>query len=53
MLADPAEVPDAYEAEVAVSVLLGIMVQAGARDKLLTSALLDVADELARGDPAQ
>jgi hypothetical protein len=52
VLADPAEVPDAYEAEVAVSVLIGIMVQAGARDKLLTSALLDVADELARGDPA-
>jgi hypothetical protein len=52
MLADPAEVPDAYDAEVAVSVLVGTMVQAGAQGDILARALLDVTDELVRGDQA-
>ena len=47
-LTDPAIVPDAYEAEVMVSVLIGLVIQAGLTSDLLATALLDVEDELAR-----
>lgn len=47
-LADPARVPDAFEAEVMVGVLVGMVFQVGLADGLLTTALLDVVDELAR-----
>jgi hypothetical protein len=47
-LADPARVPDAFEAEVMVGVLVGMVFQAGLASDLLTTALLDVVDELAR-----
>jgi hypothetical protein len=49
LLADPSEIPDAYSAESLVSVLLGMMIQAGAHDRL-SSALLDLTDELYRRD---
>jgi hypothetical protein len=48
-LTDPAQVPDAYSAEIMVSVLVGMVFQAGLDGDLLTSALLDVVDKLARG----
>jgi len=48
-LTDPAQVPDAYSAEMMVSVLVGMVFQAGLDGDLLTSALLDVVDKLARG----
>ena len=48
-LTDPAQVPDAYSAEMMVSVLAGLVFQAGQDADLLTSALLDVVDKLARG----
>jgi hypothetical protein len=48
-LTDPAQVPDAYSAEMMVSVLVGMVLQAGLDGDLLTSALLDVVDKLARG----
>jgi hypothetical protein len=47
-LTDPAQVPDAYNAEMTVSVLVGMMFQAGLDGDLLTSALLDMVDKLAR-----
>jgi hypothetical protein len=47
-LTNPAIVPDAYEAEVMVSVLIGLVIQAGLTSDLLATALLDVVDELAR-----
>jgi hypothetical protein len=49
VLADPAEVSHAYEAETMVSVLLGMAIEAGARDDLLVPQLLRICDELARG----
>jgi hypothetical protein len=51
-LADPAQVPDAYSAEMMVSVLAGLVFQVGLDGDLLTSALLDVVDKLARGSLA-
>lgn len=48
-LTDPAQVPDAYSAEMMVSVLVGMVLQVGLDGDLLTSALLDVIDQLARG----
>ncbi len=48
-LTDPAQVPDAYSAEMMVSVLVGMVFQAGLHGDLLTSALLDVVDKLAHG----
>jgi len=52
-LTDPAQVPDAYSAEMMVSVLVGMVLQAGLDGDLLTSALLDVVDKLARGGLAR
>lgn len=51
-LTDPARVPDAFEAEMMVGVLVGMVFQAGLDGSLdggrLTAVLLDVVDELAR-----
>lgn len=52
-LTDPAQVPDAYSAEMMVSVLAGMVFQAVLDGDLLTSALLDVVDKLARGGLAR
>lgn len=51
-LADPSQVPDAFEAEVMISVLAGLVLQAGATGDDLASAFLDVVDELARSQLA-
>jgi hypothetical protein len=47
-LADPGQVPDAFEAEAMVSVLVGMVYQACPDVGLVTTALLDVVDELRR-----
>jgi hypothetical protein len=47
-LADPAAVRDAYEAELTVSVAIGVVIQAGAGDDLIRP-LRRVCDDLARG----
>ncbi|HUY51527.1 MAG TPA: PIN domain-containing protein [Streptosporangiaceae bacterium] len=51
-LADPASVPSAFEAELVVSTLIGLVFRAGLDGGFLTTALLDVADELARSSHA-
>lgn len=47
-LADIAEVPSAYDAELLASVLIGYLIQAGAPDLTFTRIMLDVVDELRR-----